>query len=1188
MRRRDGGVFTKARLALFLGSTALATASYSPPALAQQQAAYSIPAGSLGAALTAWARASGMRFLASSEVLSGRHTAGVSGQYAPRQALDALLQGTGLTYSISGSTATIGSPGQGAADDPSADDVIALDVVTVSTGGNPVERPFETPAPVAYISRETIERFRGSSPADIFRGTPGVMSGEARNGAGAVDMNIRGMQGFGRVATTIDGAENGVTVYQGYQGLSNRTYVDPDLLAGIEITKGSDVSSRGIAGTVTMRTLDAGDIVKPGETWGVRVKGEFGTNSAEPDAGAKGGYLWPRSPSSPPVAVPSLEGMDRPGLFDPRSGSASFAAGIREENYDLFAAYAYRNQGNYFAGTHGSAAKPVNTGPRELCSGSWCETWPDYVENAGLTNYRPGEEVLNTQLETETWIAKSTVRFGDGHSLQAGYTGYRAEAGDLLASRFTGERGQPVQQQQTAGTSVDTGTLRYRWDPEENDLIDLRSNLWTTRLELRNPRRGSTIPTPESLGLPAGYRTGSDTVMWGADATNTSTFALDKYGSLDLITGASYLSEDTRPSGYSQALEGWLNLRDAAREEAAVFSKVAYQPLDWLTLNAGLRYSHYWSDDRSTSSNSAYVNPEPERDEGGFSPSVGVTVEPVDGTQFYVNYSNALRFPSLFEAGSAFTIIPNPELKPERSSNWEVGVNYITTGLFDAGDEAMLKFSYFNWDVKNYVVREFRPFQGDGYEWYGMQVYNIDRAKFSGLELSARYEHAGFTAAFGANYYLDIEYCRTSYNCDSKTLYGDYATNQIPPEYMLNLTLSQTFLDDALTLGGQVSYIGPRAIGHGQVTAQGAAQFISQINWDPYFLVDVYAEYKINPNLTASIRVENLTDEYYVDPLSLVNQPGPGRTFYAGLTGTFGGDQPMPTLMPPLRGNGNGVDWTGLYAGFHAGGVLAHVDGTTTTLNGTQNAIAATESANLGLRDNYLWGVQGGFNYQLANRWVFGMEADFSNTSLTGSQKAVATEGSLAANGALQAETHYSIDQMASLRGRIGYAFENGLFLYATGGVAFAREKTTRDQYVADNAWGSDSFGPSTKLTSIESMRIDRNGWTLGGGAEFALNDRWSVRADYSFTRLVAQTVAFPNARAGVGQNYTTRTQTGSTIEPPDPFLCEILGGEFCLPSEVPVYTTTNHAGSSTITNGRSATDEIDLHTLKIGLNYKF
>lgn len=65
------------------------------------------------------------------------------------------------------------------------------------------------------------------------------------------------------------------------------------------------------------------------------------------------------------------------------------------------------------------------------------------------------------------------------------------------------------------------------------------------------------------------------------------------------------------------------------------------------------------------------------------------------------------------------------------------------------------------------------------------------------------------------------------------------------------------------------------------------SQFITMIDWKPYTLVDVFAEYKINDNYTASIRVENLTDQFYVDPISLVKQPAPGRTFYASLTANF-------------------------------------------------------------------------------------------------------------------------------------------------------------------------------------------------------------------------------------------------------------------------------------------------------------
>ncbi len=177
---------------------------------------------------------------------------------------------------------------------------------------------------------------------------------------------------------------------------------------------------------------------------------------------------------------------------------------------------------------------------------------------------------------------------------------------------------------------------------------------------------------------------------------------------------------------------------------------------------------------------------------------------------------------------------------------------------------------------------------------------------------SRRYEAGGFTADFSANYYLDVEFCRTSDTCGAKSLYGDYATNQVPPKYSVDLTLSQKMLEDRLTLGGRVSYVGPRAIGHGDVTAVGAGEFISLTRWKPYTLIDVFAEYKINDSLTATARIENLTDQYYVDPLGLVNQPGPGRTFYAGLTSNFGGDQRLPQLaILPVTGwgTGNRLDW---------------------------------------------------------------------------------------------------------------------------------------------------------------------------------------------------------------------------------------------------------------------------------------
>src|SRR5690606_38704307 len=135
---------------------------------------------------------------------------------------------------------------------------------------------------------------------------------------------------------SVDGAENALQISQGYQGISNRTFLDPDLIAGVDVIRGADVSSRGIAGSVALRTLTADDIVRPGDTWGVRVKGGFGTNTSKPEQGAVGGYAWPIVPwLEPKVPVASGQGLDRPGLLQPSSGSGSVVAATKDENYDL-------------------------------------------------------------------------------------------------------------------------------------------------------------------------------------------------------------------------------------------------------------------------------------------------------------------------------------------------------------------------------------------------------------------------------------------------------------------------------------------------------------------------------------------------------------------------------------------------------------------------------------------------------------------------------------------------------------------------------------------------------------------------------------------------------------------------------------------------------------------------------------
>lgn len=91
-------------------------------------------------------------------------------------------------------------------------------------------------------------------------------------------VNIRGFEGSGRVAMSIDGVPQAYRLTgHAAQGF---TYVDENLLAGIDITRGAVTTTggSGIAGTADFRTIEADDVVAEGKTQGGLVRLSYGDN----------------------------------------------------------------------------------------------------------------------------------------------------------------------------------------------------------------------------------------------------------------------------------------------------------------------------------------------------------------------------------------------------------------------------------------------------------------------------------------------------------------------------------------------------------------------------------------------------------------------------------------------------------------------------------------------------------------------------------------------------------------------------------------------------------------------------------------------------------------------------------------------------------------------------------------------
>lgn len=176
----------------------------------------------------------------------------------------------------------------------------------------------------------------------------------------------------------------------------------------------------------------------------------------------------------------------------------------------------------------------------------------------------------------------------------------------------------------------------------------------------------------------------------------------------------------------------------------------------------------------------------------------------------------------------------------------------------------------------------------------------------------------------------------------------------------------------------------------------------------------------------------------------------------------------LPLKAPPAPAPVPLFSWSGFYIGANIGGAWS---------NSTVTDVATGATFNTD-NNGFIGGGQVGFNYQI-NNFVFGVEGDIDATSLSKTGPGVVT-----AIGTLQASA--STDWVATLAGRIGFAFDRWL-IYAKGGGAWVQNSAT----LTNLATGASVSGSNTN-----------SGWMAGVGAEWAFAGPWSAKLEYNHIEL--------------------------------------------------------------------------------------
>ncbi len=170
--------------------------------------------------------------------------------------------------------------------------------------------------------------------------------------------------------------------------------------------------------------------------------------------------------------------------------------------------------------------------------------------------------------------------------------------------------------------------------------------------------------------------------------------------------------------------------------------------------------------------------------------------------------------------------------------------------------------------------------------------------------------------------------------------------------------------------------------------------------------------------------------------------------------------------------------WAGFYVGVNGGyGWSDKVDQITLTdANGRSDKFGGPD------RSGGFGGGQIGYNWQgvFHPHLVFGVEADIQGSGISDKLNSVGTY-------LPGAQISSNLDYFGTVRARLGYAFGPAL-VYATGGLAYGGVR----QHVFYNDSNTITFG---------SDKMD-TGYAAGGGIEYSLNPKWSLKGEYQFISL--------------------------------------------------------------------------------------
>ena len=319
-----------------------------------------------------------------------------------------------------------------------------------------------------------------------------------------------------------------------------------------------------------------------------------------------------------------------------------------------------------------------------------------------------------------------------------------------------------------------------------------------------------------------------------------ATYALDTPGLLEarhqFTGGYEWERETFAPSHLTETF---------SRETNSVVGEYRGDFLDQVYINAGIRHDF---NDRFEDATTWTLS--------------GAWKVPNTAMRLHASVGTGVTNPTFFEQFGFVpdTFIGNPDLVPEESLGWDVG---IEQGFFDGA--LVADITYFNQNLTSEIATVFDP------ETFRSRPVNRDgESKRQGVEVSATVDFFNGLTATATYTYTDAT---------EQTFAGGPRLREIRrPEHAGSLSAAYTFHEDRARVFGEIVFNGEME------DVAFVPSLPPQVTLAPYTVVNIGASFELTEHLEAYGRVENLFDEDYQEVFGYNTQ---GQTAFLGLKGMF-------------------------------------------------------------------------------------------------------------------------------------------------------------------------------------------------------------------------------------------------------------------------------------------------------------